>query len=167
LSATSLPRVTPDLALPAVCRPDRSIALSPTSSLSTGLPRPGRGHSSLPTIFFRPLPLRVPKSRRINTCKSLSKQTTLTLFRNIDLQKTWGGGGVMTNQTCPEACRFTGHGTRHLASLRVAQPIRATALARRTGHGLRNTLSVLLRRILLDFTYCVPHSVWGTRYATR
>jgi len=162
LSATSLRRVTPDLALPAVCRPDRSIALSPTPSLSTGLPRPGRGHSSLPTIFFRPLPLRVPKSRRINTCKSLSKQTTLTLFRNIDLQKT--GGGIMTNQTSRS---MPGHGTRHLASLRVAQPIRAIALARRTGHGLRNTLSVLFLKILLDFMYCVPHSVCGTRYATR
>src|SRR6266850_2298443 len=38
-------------------------------------------------------PLPVPKPRRINTCKSLSKQRTLTLFRMIDLQKTGGGGG--------------------------------------------------------------------------
>src|SRR6266404_6159569 len=43
---------------------------------------------------FRPLPLRAPKSRRINTCKSLSKQRTLVSFRMIDLQKT-GGRGVL------------------------------------------------------------------------
>src|SRR5712664_4222676 len=43
----------------------------------------------------RPLPLRAPKSRRINTCKSLSKQRTLTYFGMIDLQKTGGEGGVM------------------------------------------------------------------------
>ncbi len=42
----------------------------------------------------RPLPLRAPKSRRINTCKSLSKQRTLVSFRMIDLQKT-GGRGVL------------------------------------------------------------------------
>src|SRR6266404_788399 len=42
----------------------------------------------------RPLPLRAPKSRRINTCESLSKQRTLVSFRMIDLQKT-GGRGVL------------------------------------------------------------------------
>src|SRR6266850_3550563 len=46
----------------------------------------------------RPLPLRASKSRRINTCKSLSKQRTLTSFGMIDLQKTGGGGAVMVNQ---------------------------------------------------------------------
>src|SRR5882672_1006563 len=45
----------------------------------------------------RPLPLRVPNSRRINTCKSLSKQRTLTTFRMIDLQKTGGGGVWLTS----------------------------------------------------------------------
>jgi len=42
----------------------------------------------------RPLPLRAPKSRRINTYKSLSKQRTSVSFRMIDLQKT-GGWGVL------------------------------------------------------------------------
>src|SRR6267142_241088 len=55
--------------------------------------------SPLPILKSRrPLALRAPKSRRINTCKSLSKQRTLTLFRMIDLQKTGGRGGVMVNQ---------------------------------------------------------------------
>src|SRR6267142_119659 len=39
-------------------------------------------------------PLPVPKSRRINTCKSLSKQRTLIFFRMIDLQKNRGEGGT-------------------------------------------------------------------------
>src|SRR6267143_2169165 len=39
-------------------------------------------------------PLPVPKPRRINTCKSLSKQRALTLFGMIDLQKTRGEGGT-------------------------------------------------------------------------
>ncbi len=106
MSATSLPHLTPDLALPAVCRPDRSLStfnleLS-TSFFSTFQPSNAQTLSlsttdcSLPTIFFR-----------INTCKSLSKQTTLTLFRNIDLQKT-GGRGVLwltrhpSSGVCPE-----------------------------------------------------------------
>src|SRR5882672_4370043 len=41
---------------------------------------------------------------RINTYKSLSKQTTLTLFRIIYLLKTWGWGGVMVNQISPGFC---------------------------------------------------------------
>ncbi len=50
--------------------------------------------SPLPVLKSRrPLLLRAPKARRINTCKSLSKQRTLTIFRMIDLQKTGGGGG--------------------------------------------------------------------------
>src|SRR6266404_6251731 len=36
-----------------------------------------------------------PKSCGINTCKSLSKQTTLTIFRMIDLQKTGGWGALL------------------------------------------------------------------------
>src|SRR6266481_7099488 len=43
-----------------------------------------------------------PKSFRINTCKSLSKQTTLTIFRMIDLQKT-GGGGLLLLTRDPKA----------------------------------------------------------------
>ena len=55
------------------------------SSCSSPLP-------AYPSKPFRPLPVRTPKPRRINTCKSLSKQRTLALFRMIDLQKTWGRG---------------------------------------------------------------------------
>src|SRR5882724_11877641 len=36
-----------------------------------------------------------PKSCGINTCKSLSKQRTLTISRMIDLQKTGGGGALL------------------------------------------------------------------------
>src|SRR6266436_2962321 len=43
----------------------------------------------------RSVSLRTPKSRRINTYKSLSKQRTLTLFRTIDLQKTGGEGWLL------------------------------------------------------------------------
>ena len=46
----------------------------------------------------RPLPLRARKPRRINTCKSLSKQRTLLSFRMIDLQKKGGRGGVMVKK---------------------------------------------------------------------
>src|SRR6266446_4449233 len=46
-----------------------------------------------------------PKSFRINTCKSLSKQTTLTIFRMIDLQKTGGGGLLLlTRNSKPLFC---------------------------------------------------------------
>src|SRR6266850_4265245 len=39
-----------------------------------------------------------PNLFRINTCKSLSKQTTLTLFRINTYEKHRGGGDVMVNQ---------------------------------------------------------------------
>src|SRR6266850_1210917 len=55
----------------------------------------------------RPLPLRASKSRRINTCKSLSKQRTLTTFRMIDLQKTEGRGGTSFKpRTLRPLCRL-------------------------------------------------------------
>src|SRR6266478_5201007 len=38
-------------------------------------PHPTIQLPAYPPKPFRPLPLRAPKSRRINTCKSLSKQT--------------------------------------------------------------------------------------------
>ena len=42
---------------------------------------------------------------RINTCKSLSKQRTLTLFRLIDLQKTGGRGVLWLTNFLPPARR--------------------------------------------------------------
>jgi hypothetical protein len=51
-------------------------------------------HSHRLTIF-RPAPLRAPKSRRINTCKSLSRQRILTSCRTIDLRKTEGEGALL------------------------------------------------------------------------
>src|SRR5882672_8045340 len=51
-----------------------------------------------PPKLLRPLPLRAPKSRRINTYKSLSKQRTLTIFRMIDLQKNRGEGAHPSSQ---------------------------------------------------------------------
>jgi hypothetical protein len=43
------------------------------------------------------------KSFRNNTCKSVSKQMTLTLFRMNTYEKHGGGGGVMVSQT-PDGC---------------------------------------------------------------
>ena len=40
-----------------------------------------------------------PISFRMNTCKSVSKQRTLTPFRMNTCEKT-GGGGVIVNETC-------------------------------------------------------------------
>ena len=60
------------------------------------------GRLSLPVVVavLPPLPHASPlppKSFRIHTYKSLSKQRTFTIFRTIDLQKTWGGGVVIVN----------------------------------------------------------------------
>ncbi len=59
---------------------------------------PRRNPSTLPALLAAPRlsrvtshESRVTKSSRINTCKSLSKQRTLTTCRMIDLQKTWRG----------------------------------------------------------------------------
>src|SRR6266850_2217297 len=52
-------------------------------------------------------PLPVPKSRRINTCKSSSKQRTLTTLRIIALQKTEGRGGTSFKpRTLRPLCRL-------------------------------------------------------------
>src|SRR6266403_2076859 len=42
-----------------------------------------------------------PKPSKINTCKSLSKQTTLTPIESHSYKKTWGVEGVMVNQIPP------------------------------------------------------------------
>src|SRR6266403_2598064 len=70
-----------------------------------------------PPMPFRPLPLCAPKSRRINTCKSLSKQRTLTVCRIIDLQKT-GGRGVMVNQLPALASSHAGRIAKTICSRR-------------------------------------------------
>ena len=72
----------------------------------------------------RPLPLRAPKPRRINTCKSLSKQRTLTSFRMIDLQKYRGMGGVMVNQLPPSTFNFR---------LSTSSPVTGLSRVRRGG----------------------------------
>jgi len=70
-------------------------------SLRHSFHRDGGAHPSsqkLCAIFVScSSPLPVPKPRTINTCKSLSKQRALTIFRMIDLQKTGGGGIWLTN----------------------------------------------------------------------
>jgi hypothetical protein len=129
LSATSLLRVTSDLSLPAVCRPDRSIStlnyelstfcsclsfpnsfalillcnplqLTPCPSQSyKNTMRPPISNFQLPPppSPFRPLPLRVPKSRRINTyaisCKCCIQRTyrTAKSFRFRTYKKQGGG----------------------------------------------------------------------------
>jgi len=79
----------------------------PFSPLRPAVFFPNLQPSSLPTFqrsVSHPPPLRAPKSRRINTCKSLSKQRTLTIFRMIDLEKIEGvgDGGAMANQLSPD-----------------------------------------------------------------
>ena len=78
-------------------------------SLRYSFHRDGGSHPSSPSsqklcaIFVScSSPLLVPKSRRINTCKSLSKQRTLVSFRMIDLQKNRGRGVLwLTNFLLP------------------------------------------------------------------
>src|SRR6266446_7310994 len=60
-----------------------------------------------------------PKPFRINTCKSLSKHTTLTIFRMIDLQKIGGWGALLLTRNSktlfcglsasPDLVGVTGH----------------------------------------------------------
>ncbi len=80
-----------------------------------------------------------------------------------------GGGGVMTNQTCSEASRVTEHVILPLSEWRSRSGPLLLHGARVTGHGLRNTLSVLFLKILLDlYTVCrivcvtqdTPHGRW-------
>ncbi len=101
MSATSLPRVTRDLALPAVCRDEASMAL-PFSALPPfrlwnfqplSLP-PSllTVRSPLPTISFR-----------INTYETSRKcciQRTYRIAKSFRFRtyKKQGGGGVMVNQ---------------------------------------------------------------------
>ena len=112
MSLTSLPRVTPDLALPGVCRSARSLStfnfeLS-TSFFSTFQPSNvqtrslSTTHCSLPTIFFR-----------INTYETSSKccrQRTYRIPKSFRFRtyKKHGGWGVLwltrhaTKHVCPE-----------------------------------------------------------------
>jgi len=142
LSATSLPRVTPDLALPAVCRPDRSLSTF-NFELST---------SFSPSLTpFRPLPLRARKPRRINTYETPRKcciQRTYRIAKTFkcNTYKKHGGWGVLwlTRNPMKDVILFhgapvTAHETRHLASLARTPPIRPILFhgAPVTGHGTR------------------------------
>ena len=88
----------------------RPLLPTPSGTANQSLRRPsGPQHLSL-SLFDFPVS---PKSFKIHTYKSLSKQTTSTLFRVIDLQKTQGEGRVMVNQlsdkdSCPEKHRDEG-----------------------------------------------------------
>ena len=134
MSATSLPRATTDLALPAICRPDRSLSTFQPSnvqplSLPPALSTP---HCPLPVILIR-----------MNTCKSLSKQTTLTFFRNIDLRKTAGRGLLLLtrnpkknfNPSCPEPRReeHRDEGPLLLSCAFLRAPLRTRRHARPSG----------------------------------
>jgi len=74
---------------PAVFFPNLQPSNAPFASRA-GL----RGLPTFQRSVSRPLPLRAPKSFRMHTYKSLSKQRTLISFRMIDLQKR-GVGGVL------------------------------------------------------------------------
>jgi len=98
-------------------------------------------------------PLPVPKSRRINTCKSLSKQKTLISFGMIDLQKTGGGGcyGYQPNRLAefPQVSRTSAT----LRSCRAGAPVdsRTTNSVRWRSLQIRRALDLIddsLRRQL-------------------
>jgi hypothetical protein len=55
-----------------------------------------RSSQTSPLSFFTFHGSRVTYSFRINTCKSVSKQMTLTLFRMNTYEKTWGWGALLT-----------------------------------------------------------------------
>src|SRR5882672_4295280 len=57
--------------------------------------RPSRSLHFPLSLFDLPFP---PKLFRINTCKSLSKQTTLTVIESHSYRKQGGMEGVMVNQ---------------------------------------------------------------------
>jgi hypothetical protein len=56
--------------------------------------REARPSQTPPLPFFTAHGSRVIYSFRINTCKSVTKQTTLTTFRMNTYEKTWGEGGT-------------------------------------------------------------------------
>src|SRR5260370_15430902 len=62
-------------------------------------------HSRTGFPHLRPRPLTSSISFRINTCKSVSKQTTLTLFR-INTYEKHGGVGVLLLTTHPMRMRI-------------------------------------------------------------
>src|SRR5437667_12889885 len=72
----------------------RSLLRGPTPAV----PDPGLG----PLVPRLPGPItlipRIHNPFRINTCKSLSKQTTLTLIESHSYKKHRGRGGAMVNQ---------------------------------------------------------------------
>ncbi len=63
-------------------------------SYTASVERRSRPGWDLPTILQFPFPTILAQSKpsRINTCKSASKQTTLTIFRMNTYEKTRGGG---------------------------------------------------------------------------
>src|SRR5260370_8410773 len=101
------------------------ISLQFTPSSEGLLPSPPRGPSRRP-------PLRATYSFRINTCKSVSKQMTLTSFRMNTYEKQ-GEGGVSISLTPSRPWTETSAQTKmslplHDRSECVAQPFVAQAL---------------------------------------
>src|SRR5258708_39210904 len=101
------------------------ISLQFTPSSEGLLPSPPRGPSRRP-------PLRATYSFRINTCKSVSKQMTLTSFRMNTYEKQ-GEGGVSISLTPSRPWTETSAETKmslplHDRSECVAQPFVAQAL---------------------------------------
>ena len=96
MSATSLPRVPPDLALPVVCRLEGFIAMPLNPSPSNALMAPPLSCHFPFSHFYFLLPL---TPFRINTYGVASKELTGSLSPLYSaLTKNRGGGGVIVNQ---------------------------------------------------------------------
>jgi hypothetical protein len=102
---------------------------SPFVSQSSALP-PGVGIPSSPLPHLPPLPP-LPASPvttfRINTCKSVSKQRTLTAFRMNTYEKRGGGGVMIPPPTCITGLQ------RRFSACRIRQPPPPKRLLRTLG----------------------------------
>ena len=119
MSATSIPRVTRDLALPAVCRDEGSITmpLNPSPS-SAPLALPLSCHFPFPHFHFL-LSLTPLESTLIKYPVSVASKELTESLSPLDsaLTKKQGGGGVLWLTRIPQRndapSKFPSHASRH------------------------------------------------------
>ena len=121
-----LPRSGPSCA-PHPASPACSACPGPVGEL-----RSATSHSLIP----HPRPLASPISFRIDTCKSVTKQTTLTCFRINTYEKHRGEGVLLlTRQPTKAVCPERPSGVKDLSS----NPMRESVLRPFSLHGSRVT----------------------------